>query len=498
MPKVKKNTALVSEKKVVKKTKVKAKPVVKKIIPKKKAKPIIVDVIEDDEPEVFFPELETASEEMYVLDKLKVKKEMDPEIDQQKKFFSELVTEIKEKKSNPGKGKSRANLNDDEDKPRVNKSVGLYRRLVWRFIAFTVVLLLIVFYFSFSKLTIIISPKGEAINDSLLLKIQPAGTTAVNPDTDFREQVPGTVKELTLAEEKSFPASGEEITGDEVSGQVNIINNSPKSQALVTNTRILSPEGKLFRIKEAVNVPAGGEVTVAIYTEKPSEEFALSPTTFTIPGLWLGLQDKIYAKSTTAFVYQQKIKKYVKASDIDQATKEMSNLLVAKAKITAGAPDYNQISLYDTISPATFEISAKAGDAKDSFIVKAKGTMVAVTFSKDEAVKLATAKLALLIPDDKELVDYNPANINYTFDNYDLKTGIAAVKETFTGTMVLKNDSEIIDKKQLVNLNKQQLENYLKSFPEIKSYELKFYPSFISRAPRLPERIEIDVSGMLK
>ena len=57
--------------------------------------------------------------------------------------------------------------------------------------------------------------------------------------------------------------------------------------------------------------------------------------------------------------------------------------------------------------------------------------------------------------------------------------------------MILKSNTEIIDKKQIVNLNRDQLENYLKTFPEIKTFELKFYPSFITRAPRLPERISV-------
>lgn len=64
--------------------------------------------------------------------------------------------------------------------------------------------------------------------------------------------------------------------------------------------------------------------------------------------------------------------------------------------------------------------------------------------------------------------------------------------------MVLKEDTEIIDKKQLVNLNRDQLENYLKTFPEIKNYELNFFPSFINRAPRLPERIKIEIKGLEK
>ena len=517
MPRVKKNPDVKSAKKPIKIIKpvvkiAKAKTVAK--IPKKKARPIVIDVIEDDESEAFFPDFPelkrgTVVEDMAIdeIGESFVDKEIKEyekkhksgevykpeEIDQQKKFFSKLISEIKEK--NP---KLENNQNgESENEPVTKKSVGLYRRLVWRFIALTAVLLLIVFYFSFSKLTINISPNGEALNDSLLLKIEPEGAIDENAATDFRDKVDGTVKETEVSEEKTFSATGEEFTGEEVSGKVTLINNSAKSQALVATTRLLSADNKLYRIKDAVNIPAGGEVEAAIYVEKPSEDLAIAPTSFTIPGLWLGLQDKIFAKSLTPFVYQQKVKKYIKASDIDSATKEMNDALLAKVKL-GQAEDINTGVIYETLTPISIESSAKAGEAADQFTIKAKESLLVITYSKKQVVKLASEKLALLVPDDKELVGYDEKNISYTFDNYDSKTGIASIKASFSGTMVLKNDTEIIDKKQLVNLNRDQLENYLKTFPEIKNYELTFFPSFVTRAPRLPERIKVNINGLEK
>jgi hypothetical protein len=497
MPRAKKNIDLNPEIKLEKKPKTKSKSPAKKIVGKKKARPVVIDVIEDDNLENSLPEFPETKNEPVIIEKVIDQEEAPKEIDQQKRFFSELVSEIKEKK--PITNNNLKNFSeDDEDAPRVHKSVNLYRRLVWRFIAFTIVLLLVVFYFSFSKLNITISPKGETINDNILLKVSPSGAVSDNAETDFREQVSGTTKELVVSEEKTFSATGEEFIGEEVYGKVAIINNSNKSQALVATTRILSPDNKLFRIKDAVNVPAGGDVMVDVYTDKPSEDMAIGATSFTIPGLWLGLQDKIYAKSSEDFVYRQKVKKYIKASDIERAMSEMNDLLITKAKANEVELSANEAVLYETLNPASFESSAKAGETADSFTIKAKGSLLVVTFSKEEAAKLTAAKLALLVPDDKELVDYNSNNITYTFDNYDAKTGIATIKASFSGTMVLKNNTEIIDKKQLVNLNRQQLENYLKNFPEIKSYELKFFPSFISRAPRLPERIQIEIKGLEK
>jgi hypothetical protein len=54
----------------------------------------------------------------------------------------------------------------------------------------------------------------------------------------------------------------------------------------------------------------------------------------------------------------------------------------------------------------------------------------------------------------------------------------------------------LIDRKKLVGLNKQQIAQYLESFPEINDYRLEFSPSFISTAPNLPDRIEIKINDL--
>lgn len=480
---------------------------------KKKARPVVIDIIEDEESDNFFPDFPelktgTIAEDMFIdgVDadsKADKKNEAEKqsegyhsveEIDQQKKYFSRFISEKEEKNK-------KLELADDEyveEGEIVKKSVGLYRSLVWKFVGLTAVLILIVWYFSFSKLVINIIPNGETLNDSLLVKIGPervlgesaSSTVSDSSEIDFRDVIDGEVREMEVSEEKVFSASGEESVGEEVYGKVTLINNSAKSQALVATTRLLSPDNKLFRIKNAVTIPAYGEIEAEIYADKPSSDLAIAPTTFTIPGLWLGLQDKIFAKSTTEFVYRQKIKKYVKASDIDNATKEMNDILLNKVKVSQ-SEDINTGVIYEALSPVSIESSAKIGDSVDEFTIKAKEKIAVISYSKKQAAELAKNKLSLLVPDDKELVGYDEKNIAYISDGYNSKTGVASIKVNFNGTMILKSNTEIIDKKQIVNLNRDQLENYLKTFPEIKTFELKFYPSFITRAPRLPERISV-------
>ena len=470
---------------------------------KTKAKAVAVDIVNDEEDifsseemgneEEFFPELPVFAEQ-------DDKEENDDEelaedeeeiniddIDQQKQFFSSIAAD--------GDGK---NAKEKLSKQHSKKSIGLYRRLAIRFVILTALLIVVVAYFSFSKLTIFITPKGETINDSLLVNIYKDQPKEDSMMVKSAAVVSGTVKEMDIEVEKEYAATGEEFAGEEIQGEVTIINNYSRNQPLVATTRLLTPDNKLFRIKEAVNVPAGGEVKVGIYADKPSADMAVGLTTFTIPGLWVGLQDKIYAKNDDDFVFQQSIKKYVRASDISRANQDINELILKKSKAEKPLSQDDDDWLYEIIGSVESEIDAKVGEEKNSFTARAQGKTVAVSLSKEEAIDLAQAKLQLLIPDDKELLEFNSDNVSYSLENYDAQKGIATVKVSFSGVIALKTDTNIIVKRQLVSLNEEQLKSYLADFPEIKEYDLKFSPSFIKRAPRLPEKIDVKIKSINK
>ncbi|MHB8904128.1 MAG: hypothetical protein ACYC40_03440 [Patescibacteria group bacterium] len=491
MPRTK---AVIAKKKTTKK--IISKPI------KKKSKKVIVDIIEDEDSVSLVSEKNKESarkkeEEAYnrlVTEKYEDDsnsmpidgKPISEEIDSQKKFFSKLIEETKEKKT--GNNSSKKINEISEAQPA--KHVGLYRKLVWKFLLATAVLLGIVFYFSFSKLVIEITPKGEALNDTLFLKVSQNNSDSIGSEnnSDPRTPITGEIKKVNLSLEQDYPASGEELGVEELNGRVVIINNSPKNQALVATTRLLSPENKLFRIKNAVNVPAGGEISVDIYADKPSQEMAIGPTTFTIPGLWAGLQDKIFARSDQEFTYARKVKKFIKQIDIENAAKDINERLMSNA---ASSSDQTGNWLYSVSDEVKVVYSAKAGDIKDNFSAKAQGDIIGISFPKEMAAKLVGAKLKLLIPDDKELIEFKPENIVYTLDAYDSVSNTATVKASFSGTMALKADATVVNREQLVNLTKAQIDNYLKDFPGIMSYKLSFFPSFIQRAPNLVDRISI-------
>lgn len=94
---------------------------------------------------------------------------------------------------------------------------------------------------------------------------------------------------------KNVPATVEKKIQKKASGQVLIYNSySGNSQRLIKNTRLESPDHKIFRIDSSVVVPGAkisggkvvtpGSVEVTIYADAPGEEYNIGTTNFTIPG----------------------------------------------------------------------------------------------------------------------------------------------------------------------------------------------------------------------
>jgi hypothetical protein len=67
-------------------------------------------------------------------------------------------------------------------------------------------------------------------------------------------------------------------------------------------------------------VPAGASVPAEVYADQPKQDQVIGAELFTIPGLWEGIQDKIYAESRVDSIkYQQKLRRIISQDDIDKA-----------------------------------------------------------------------------------------------------------------------------------------------------------------------------------
>lgn len=510
MPKISKAA---KEKKVVSKTKktpIKTKkaalkkPVKKKVIKKarpKEANKITVDIISDED--IFNDSANLTND---IFSSWPSFEDQKKETDSEYKDVEEVendglvdnnlpTTDSYDKQRNFFSDWSAQNEHEEEiEDPRPKRSIGLYRRQAFFYLGATAVLLLAVLYLFFAKLTITIIPEGETVNDSITLNISTASSSIDSSSLSNSRNIDGDIQILEIEAEKTYPVSGEEVAGEEVFGEVKIINNYSKAQTLVATTRLLTPDGKLFRLKDRVSIPAGGTTKATVYADKPVAGLIVdSGTRFTIPGLWAGLQDKIYAENDEDLTLQTQVKRIVKQSDIDQAKKDINEVINLKLKNELKSLNTDKAAVYDeTASDLTLETDVKLAEERSEFLIKAKKKVTVIFFSKEKAASLAAARLSLLVSDDKQLVGFDKEKIAYSLEDYNKNNNVADVKASFSGTMSLKSDATIIDPKKITGLSEQQVAEYLNSFPEIKEFKLKFWPSFIKNAPILPDKIEID------
>ena len=385
---------------------------------------------------------------------------------------------------------------DAKDTPNQAQSFNLYRKIAFSFIFLTIILLAAVFYFSFNKVTITLYPKEERISDSLMLEVY---DQSVSESATSSGEIEGVVKQWQAEIEKTYFSSGQKEVGSEIVGTVEVINDRNVTQTLVATTRLLSPNDKLFRIEERLDIPPGESREVEIYTEDPGPDMAIGPTQFTIPGLWAGLQDKVYARNKEAFSYEMQVQKFVEKEDIEKALTDIKYSLKKKIENDLKDQYKKEDGLIFNLDENSVEIDmeVEVGEEREEFPVKASAQARLVVFNSKKIKDLAEKKLYVILPQNKKLTSFNKNNLSYSLDNFLAEEKKATVKVSFNGVMVTKEDAEVIDRSKITGLNQEQLKAYLDTLDQFSGYKVDFTPSFMKTVPRLEDsnRIKINIQS---
>ena len=179
-------------------------------------------------------------------------------------------------------------------------------------------------------------------------------------------------EEVSLQE--TFPSTGSESgSNKKATGRVTLYNEySEEPQPLVATTRLLTEDGKLFRITESVIVPGytkeggeivPGEVRVSVKADEAGEMFNVEPTRFTIPGFEGSEKyEDFYAVSEEKFVGggdDESDVRVVSLEDIEVAKEKME----AKIKEKAITTFQNKLGEHWIVLDETLSIEIRASDA---------------------------------------------------------------------------------------------------------------------------------------
>lgn len=177
------------------------------------------------------------------------------------------------------------------------------RQFPWRItaavIAFLVFLYMLLTFLGGASISV--TPKTEQISIEETVPVF---------STEFVDGVRVSLVEAAAEVEKEVKADGVKEIEKQARGSIIVFNTySSQPQRLVARTRFETPDGKIYRVPDAVVIPGTekkdgktvpGSLEIEVVADRPGEEFNISYTDFTIPGLkGTPLFEAFYARSKT-------------------------------------------------------------------------------------------------------------------------------------------------------------------------------------------------------
>lgn len=362
-----------------------------------------------------------------------------------------------------------------------------HRRITIGFLAVSVILILVIIYFALSQVKIFITPQSSQITADFEVEL----LTDVEGILAGTNIMPGSVVSSLEEVNETITISSGTPVPSVAEGTVTIINNYSQSQPLIRTTRLLTPDGKLFRLSEGVTVPAGGQVQVAVYSDEIGVAYNIGPSTFTIPGLWEGLQDKIYAESSETFTGGERLEKSVTQEVLDASADQVTKRLAQKLK---SAEDANaDIVQINNVGEATWETDVQVGASVDSFVMTVSVPVTTIRFNKEDLQQIAVNNLIARVPAQEQFVSANLDSLTFELIEIDAD-GEAA---NFTASIVGKSASRIevgdLDIATIKGKTKTELIQHLTSLPAIAEVNVVFIPSWLSKVPSLEDHVYIEI-----
>lgn len=379
------------------------------------------------------------------------------------------------------------------------KTTQIYKKIIIGFSIIVFITLGIIIYYSFSKtlITIILSPEKTSTTFNLDIKEELS-----DEEINSNHKLTGSFLSTIVSDTKTYTNTNQGEKVDALaSGTVTIYNNWSDDQPLAATTRLLTPEGILFRIKNRVDIPSGGKIeNIEVYADLEGTTGNIEASKFTIPGLWEGLQDKIYAESFSPMTGGQKDAKIITQKLIDKATLTLREELLEKAKSTFSQSDDVLNKKYKKIGQAiatnTLEKKAdpEAGVIAPSFDLTLKLNVLGIIFDENELITIAENNLILDLADDEKLYPLANKLISYSTTTYNFDDKNANLKVDFSTQKMTRSTSPIFDKENLINKDENEIKAYFSNFKGVENVSTKFSPFWVTKTPSLLDHIELEIN----
>ncbi|MBI5793938.1 hypothetical protein HZA87_02520 [Candidatus Uhrbacteria bacterium] len=366
----------------------------------------------------------------------------------------------------------------------------IYRRIAVTFVFVVSTVLVAVLYLSTMQAVIHVTSVQTPITTSFVVAVR--GTGVENA------AIAGRVVSGTLGKTQTITPSTDEASMKDVegvaTGSVTIYNGLTFDQGLVATTRLLSSEGVLFRLEDAVTVPSGGSVQAEVYADEPGASGDILPTKFTIPGLSAIRQASVYAESLEAFTGGITKVAIVSQEDIDEAVAQV------QASLESDAQSMLETEVGDAFSWAVYStavqeqtVSIEPGSEAASFDVTLGIKVVGVFYDRPALESIAVHKLYEGLGQGQAFVSVDPSMIELTLDTIHEQDQEANVHVSFSANAITSTTNNALDVSRFVGMSERGVVDLLVGEGVATAVDVKFFPFWISHVPRLKDHIYIEI-----
>lgn len=352
-----------------------------------------------------------------------------------------------------------------------------------------------------AKIMLVVKRTTKDVQENVLISIK---DTAFSIMPDGSIVLPGQLLSSSKNAQIEVPAQGKTQVNEKAKGKLTIYNGfDTKPQTLVSSTRFISPDGKIFRLIQQVIVPGGksengiitpGNITADVVADQPGDAYNLAPTkNWKIPGFQGTPRfNAFYAENNEAMTGGFQGER-PSATDADMQVGEskltetlrsalnaqMSVLLTDKFKLIDGATLFNLTKKQlqaDTTQP-------------DKAFLYGEADMKKIVFLEDMLASAIQLKYKDEIPQNTKS---ETISLNYGTVQADFIEG--TIRVPVSGKIVYKPE---VEKSFFLNAikgrNQNDVQQYAISLPWFDSMKISFWPLWVKTIPKNVDRIELEI-----
>lgn len=366
----------------------------------------------------------------------------------------------------------------------------LYRKIALSFFSISVVIALIIFFVSFSWATVTITPIVKQLSDTVSLTVQEEPLSASGA-------VPGKIVRRELEASGTFTPTAVKTVEDRASGSITVLNTSGRTQPLRVTTRFLSSGNILFRSTEFVTVPAQGSVDVPVIADAVGDPGNLQSERFTLPGLNVDAQVRIYGTSFTKGAGGSQEVRAVTQTDISNAETELLAKLQEKFVLMLDAEKtrVNAAAVGSTVknSQVSHSSDRAVGDQAKEFTLTVKAEFIGVLYDEQKFISAIHRALLANLSTGYQLIDPLISDITSTITSVDDAAHSATISANAIAGKMRNDDLQPYQKKDLAGLSREDIATYFKGYDDISDVTVSLYPFWVTRAPLLVDHITIRI-----